>query len=483
LSSSTRIANNEPRGIVYSSHPMVHRRTLLALAISLAVHAGLVAGFAGIAVFRGWQAARTVDFELVSTSIKEVEALPLGPPPPAAAEARKQAAGRRARARSADEGVKIPVADAGSDGGGAADAGDGGAARDASPEVAHDGGAPADGRDGGLRRPNDGRLAGPPGSRVQALLRLDRLRAAPESGPTIAAVDGLLRRLPDRRRLLDGTGLDLFRDFDSLFIATPNPMDDTVTFLVVRHHLTDAAFMAAMSRGAEAAGRPITWRDEGGRPVGLRAARRIEADAGVLPRSVLRDSRDDRIFVLPEAGMAVMAPPAYATLLLGSARAAADGGVAAKAVASERRWRQLAAQIAAEAAAMPDDAILTMSAANMVSARGKAGGGTVPLAGPNGLPLPKFVTMNTGVTPSPFLELSGTFEHASDAAAYAAAWPGWKQTLLGSPLLLLSGFSSIVARAELSQDDNAVVVRTTGSNEELRRLLATIANLLGPGGR
>jgi hypothetical protein len=482
LSPSTRIANNEPGGIVYSSHPMVHRRTLLALAISLAVHAGLVAGFAGIAVFRGWQAAKTVEFELVSTSVKEVEALPLGPPPPPASETRKQAAGRRARARAADEGVKIPVADAGSDGGGAADAGDGGAARDASPEVARDGGAAPDGRDGGLRRPNDGRLAGPPGSRVQALLRLDRLRAAPESGPTIAAVDGLLRRLPDRRRLLDGTGLDLFRDFDSLFIATPNPMDDTVTFLVVRHHLTDAAFMTAMSRGAEAAGRPITWRDEGGRPVGLRAARRIDPDAGVLPRSVLRDSRDDRIFVLPEAGMAVMAPPAYATLLLGS-RAAADAGVATKAAASEQRWRQLAAQIAAEARAMPDDAVLTMSAANMVSARGKGGAGGIPLKGPGGLQLPNFVTMNTGVTPSPFLELSGTFEHTSDAAAYAAAWPGWKQTLLGSPLLLLSGFSSIVARAELSQDDNTVVVRTTGSNEELRRLLATIANLLGPGGR
>jgi hypothetical protein len=460
---------------------MFDRRTMLALAISLAVHAGLVAGFAGIAVFRGWQAAKTVDFELVSTKTKEVDQLPLGPPPPPPGEKVKEARGKRARSKTSDDGVKVPVADAGNDAG-AADAGDAAGTRDASPEVASDGAAGPDGRDGGIRRPNDGRLAGPPGSRVQALLRLDRLRAAPEAPATTAAIDGLLRHLPDRRRLLDGTGLNLYRDFDSLFVATPNPMDDTVTFLVVRHHMSDAAIMAALSRGAETAGRPLTWRDEGGRPVGMRAARRLDADAGVLPRSVLRDSRDDRIFVLPEPGMVVMAPPAYATLLLGGRRAGVDGGVASPA-ASEARWRELAARLAAEARAMPEDAILTMSAANLVSARGKAGDAAGPLKGPGGLTLPSFVTMNVGVTPSPFLEISGQFRHASDAAAWAAAWPGWKQSLLGSPLLLLSGFSSIVARAELQQDDNAILLRTTGSNEELRRLLGTIANLIGPGGR
>ena len=35
------------------------------------------------------------------------------------------------------------------------------------------------------------------------------------------AVDRLLVQLPDRHRLIDGTGLDLYRDFDSLLIATP----------------------------------------------------------------------------------------------------------------------------------------------------------------------------------------------------------------------------------------------------------------------
>jgi hypothetical protein len=72
---------------------------------------------------------------------------------------------------------------------------------------------------------------GPEGSRLVAILRVDRLRAGPEARPYIAAVDDLLRLLPDRRRLLDETGLDLYRDFDALLVATPNPMDDTATFL------------------------------------------------------------------------------------------------------------------------------------------------------------------------------------------------------------------------------------------------------------
>jgi hypothetical protein len=233
--------------------------------------------------------------------------------------------------------------------------------------------------------------------------------------------------------------------------------------------------MAAFARGAELAGRPITWRTEGGRPVGVRAPRKLApADGGAdVPRFV---DRDERIFVLPQAGMAVMAPPAYAALLLGTAHP--DAGAAPS---SAQRWRELAARIDAEAAASPDDAILSMSATNLMAARARRSDG--PLTGPNGLALPTFVTLNAGVTPAPFLEVSGQFAHASDAAAWAAAWPGWKQTLLGSPLLLLSGFSSIVARAEVEQDDRALAVRTNGSNEELRRLLAMIANLLGPGAR
>ncbi len=63
-------------------------------------------------------------------------------------------------------------------------------------------------------------------------------------------------RLPDGRDFVIGTGLDLFMDFEALLVATPNPLDPSVTFLAVRHHLDDAK----AARGAERAAprRPIT---------------------------------------------------------------------------------------------------------------------------------------------------------------------------------------------------------------------------------
>ena len=92
----------------------------------------------------------------------------------------------------------------------------------------------------GRRRPGDLRNYGPEGSRLTALLRLDRLRASSVGSSYLAAIDQLLVLLPDRRRLLDGTGLDLYRDFDALLIATPEPHNDKVTFLAARHRLKDA---------------------------------------------------------------------------------------------------------------------------------------------------------------------------------------------------------------------------------------------------
>ncbi|HEY0709913.1 MAG TPA: hypothetical protein VGG33_24075 [Polyangia bacterium] len=450
-------------------------RTWIALGASIALHAAVVVAFAGVAVFRGWQVAKKVDIELVSLSTKEVEALPFGPPPPPPGSERLRPGRKPARPRgaTANEGVKLAGSDAGADGG-VADAG-----VDAADAGADAGDGGAGGPDGGTRRPRDQKLAGPVGSRLTALLRIDRLRTAPDAEATIAAVDALLRHLPDRRRLLDGTGLDLYRDFDALYVATPNPLDDAVTFLVARHRLTDQAIMAALARGAEAAGRPLTWKTEGGRPVGLRALPTPPADVigpdGLPVRR--RMDRDDRIMLLPERGLAVMAPPAYAALLLGKDN---EGGKA-----SEARFRDIVKRIDAEDGALPEDAVLMMSAANPVSSKTARGAlpdsaGGVPLGGASGLQLPGFVTMTTALAPAPSLELIAQFEKDEHAAAWAAAWPGWKQTLLGSPLLMFSGFSPLVARADLRQEGSEAVFTTNGSGADLRRLLATIANLIGP---
>jgi hypothetical protein len=324
--------------------------------------------------------------------------------------------------------------------------------------------------DAGGPRPRDLREYGPEGSRLTALLRLGRLRESTQAAATTPVVDQLLRRLPDRRRLIDGTGLDLYRDFDALLIATPNPMDDAVTFLAVRHRLTDEALMAALGRGADAAGRPIAWRREGGRPVGTRRPRRATADAGVV-----LVERDDRILVLPQPGLAIVAPPAYAALLLPRAGVGAAG---------EQRWRELVARIDAEDSALPDGAVLMMTASNLLGAgrRGRGGAPAPALTGPEGLALPPYASVIVGVDPRPFLETTAEFERATDARAWEARWPGLKQTLLGSPLLLLSGFGAIVARAEIQREDATLILRTTGSHEELRRVLGTIAQLLGGGG-
>jgi hypothetical protein len=458
-------------------------RTWIALGASIALHAAVVVAFAGVTVFRGWQVAKTVDIQLVSVSTKEVEALPFGPPPPRPGAEASQPGRKPARPRAAaGDGVKLAASDAGTDAGVTPDAAVD--AADAGTDT-RDGGA--GGPDGGTHRPRDQRLAGPAGSRLTALLRIDRLRTAPDAEATIAAVDALLRHLPDRRRLLDGTGLDLYRDFDALYVATPNPLDDTVTFLVARHRLSDEAIMAALARGAATAGRPLTWKTEGGRPVGLRAlptppAETTGPDGTPVPRRI---DRDDRIMLLPERGLAVMAPPAYAALLLGKKGDGVGEGGGTGEQASQARFRDIVKRIDAEDGALPEDAVLMMSAANLISSKAARGAlpnsaGGVPLGGATGLQLPNFVTMTSALAPAPSLELVAQFETRDQAAGWAAAWPGWKQNLLGSPLLMFSGFSPLVARADLRQEGSDAVFTTSGTGGDLRRLLATIANLIGP---
>ena len=450
--------------------PVLH--TVLALGASLGVHVALAGLMLGTAAWRGWQLTKTVDIELVSTQVKEVKQLPFGPPPPPPGQAPAPAP-RRPRPRpTANDGVKL-AAD-----GGTADAG---APRDAGGDVPGDarGDAGADARVGGDAspdargpRPRDLRKYGPEGSRLTAILRLDRLRDGPEARQTIAAVDRLLVNLPDRRRLLDGTDLDLYRDFDAILIATPNPLDDAVTFLAARHKLTDEKLMQALSKGAQSVGRPMTWRTEGGRPVGIRRARRERGpDSDAVPAL----ERDDRILVLPQPGLAVMAPPAYAALLLPDKRAGAQP--------SEARWSELIARIDDEGGAMPEDAVLMMTAANLVGGRRRsAEPEPAQLSGPGGLKLPEFATVVVGTAPQPFLQADGEFDRPTDARRWFEQWPGLKQQALANPLLLLSGLSGVVSAAEVSREGSTLTLRTTTSPTQMRQILMFIANLL-PGAR
>lgn len=442
------------------------RRLALGVLVSIGVHAVIVVGAVGLSAWRGLSLGRGV--ELVPITLEEVKELPLGPPPAGAAgeeEGGQQTpAPVRRRARPKAPRTAGTLAMGGPDAG-AAPRPDGGAPARA---VAAQGSA-------GPRK-GDLRGYGPEGSRLTALLRLDRLRAAPEARATIAAVDEILRLLPDRRRLLDGTGLDLYRDFDALLIATPNPFDDTVTFLAARHRLADAELRAALDRAAVAGGRAIDWREEAGRPVGVRRA--AEGD------------RDDRLFVLPEPGLAVIAPPAYARLLLGpTAPAGGDAG----APASRAGWTDLVARIDAEDGAMPEDAVFLLTATNLI--RGAGGDTLRPVPGTRGSvdeesapvrpaipPLPRVLSLAAGVAPTTFLELTAEFGAAAQAAAWEMEWPAWKAKLLGNPLVLLAGLNPIVSRAELRRDDATVLLRTTATGEETRRVLQMIVNFARSGG-
>ena len=344
------------------------RRILLALTVSLAVHLGAIAVAAGVGLWRTLSLVPAVKMQPIAIDV--VKDLPLGAlpdkQPVAGDEPPVPVRKPRHRVASAHDGVAIPAAP------------DAGAPEPKSDAAVIAKTTPRDGGgsiDGGRRRPGDLRSNGPDGSRLIALLRLDRLRASPDSDKTAAAVDQLLLLLPDRHRLIDGTGLDLYRDFDSLLIATPNPTDDAVTFLAARHHLTDAALKAALGRGAKTAHKPIAWQTLDGRPVGIR-----QQDKGTSPAGM---DRDDRILVLPMPALAIMAPPSYAALLLGkdaleppTASGSLDagiidargGGTESRRSAGRPDWREIAARIEAEDSAVPDDAAFMMTAANLFGA-------------------------------------------------------------------------------------------------------------------
>jgi hypothetical protein len=401
--------------------------------MSIVLHTGAIGLALGMAAWRGWSFIPPVEIEIVSTKVETVKELPLGPPPaPAASGGARVASVSRVPKSKVPGAMVTPVRDAGA------------------PEAQKS-------------KPGDLRSHGPEGSRLTAWLRLDRLRTGPSAPAYIAVVDELLRLLPDRRRLVEGTGLDLYRDFDALLVATPNPLDDAVTFLAVRHRLTDEDLKAALNRSAAAAGRPIVWRTEGGRPVGIR-------------KSSHKHERDDRIFIFPKPGLAIMAPAAYAELLLGRSLKLVDDPTSAPSSAPPPNWGRIVARIDAEDGAVPEDAVLVMTATNLLKARGDSkepsANGAAFGAGLRG-GLPDLASLVVRTAPSPLIEVKADFAQESSARDWQIEWPGLKQQVLGNPLLLLGGLGGIVGRTELERDGKTVVLRTTAATDELLRILQT----------
>ena len=421
------------------------RRWSLALGLSVLVHLALIAMGLGLGSrpFTG-----PVDIELTGIQGSELKDLPLGGP---AAGHGPGHAPRRAhhRAPPAAEGTLAGPADAREQPG------------KASPIEDQDGPAPT----------SDLAAYGPKGSRLTVLLRLDRLRGT----DFVAPVDALLARLPDRRDLMEGTDLDLFQSFDALLIATPHPLDPSVTFLAARHHLDDGGLRAALSRGAKATDRVIAWRSEGGRPVGERHPRR-GLPAGTPP------SRDDRIIVLAAPGLAIVTPPSYRGLLMaphlpaGQAGAAPDGGADGGA-SGAIDWASMLWRIGAEEGLMPPDGALMVSAVDIFKAANGAGGLPPVLYG---MEVPSAVSAVVGFDDdNVFLDVNGEFPTDGPAQHWETEWPTLQHKLSSNPLVLLGGFSPLLSHATLTRDGHAVHVHLSATHEETLRLLALALHMLG----
>jgi hypothetical protein len=319
---------------------------------------------------------------------------------------------------------------------------------------------------------------GPQGSRLTVLMRLDRLRGTDYAAP----VDELLMRLPDRRDFVSGTGLDLFMDFDALLIATPNPLDPTVSFVAVRHHLDDARVRTALNQAAKASDHVLIWRTQGGRPIAERHARNSTA-----PRM------DDRLIVLAAPGLTVLTPRAYRALLLApvappdggagegtgsSAAADPDGGAPSPTTPSALKggWATLLTRIDAEEGLMPPDGAVMVNAVDIFKSRAPAPGEPPILYG---MTVPAAVNAVIGVADAPFLDVVAEFKTEAPAEQWETQWPILQRKLRTNPMLVLSGFSSLVTRAQLSREGRAVRLHLAVSHDETLRLLAMAAHFLG----
>jgi hypothetical protein len=428
------------------------QRWSLGFALSLTLHAGAIAVVLALALLRAPVGA--VDVDVVGMDVAEVKDLPLGPPPGGAREGR---AGARPRARApraaAAEGTL--------------------ATRESSEPARPAADEPEAADDGAAARVSDLRQLGPEGSRLTVLLRTDRLKATPYAAP----VDQLLQRLPDRRDLLEGTGLELYDAIDALLIATPNPRDAAVTFLAARHHLTDADLRAALERGARATGRSIAWRTEGGRPFAERHGHGAAAGGS---------GRDDRIIVLPARGLVVVTPPAYRGLLLARVKKpegtpagadTADGGAGAgDGEKPAPSWSALLRRIDAQDGLLPPEGIAMVSASDMFKPKSADTADTAVFLG---MEVPRVVTGIIGLDPEPYLEITGEFAAEAEARRWEEAWPALKGKLRSNPYVVLTGFSRLVGRATLSRDGSAIHLRDTASADETLRLLEMLTRALG----
>lgn len=485
------------------------RRLGLAVGLSVAAHVLLVGLGLGSSLIGAWPST-PIDVEITGMQMDEPTDLPLGAPPVGAAHAPSPpgpAAADEVVAPSPASGPPPP--------------------KKPRPQPHPAAEAPdSTGRPAPAPRPQSVRSYGPAGSRVTVLMRIDRLRGTPYT----ASLDALLMRLPDRRDLLDGTDLDLYRDIDALLVATPNPLDPAVTFLAVRHRLTDTALREALDRGARATGRTLKWRSERGRPF----AERLTATADPAAVATGRRRRDERLVLLVAPKLAVVTPPAYRSVILRGRPAVRSGGAGGAGGATEPTrggapglqalgaggasgsdpggdehadWAALVRRIDAEDSVMPADAVVMLSAEDVFAPAGSRHRSAASVvAGTRGavddgrdgqldsqsdgaaargsrgtilgLPAPRLLTATLGIAPEPFSDVDVSFADEGEAVRWEAEWPALRQKLRTNPLVVLTGFSGLAGRITLARAGASLHIHVQATELEMIRLLQLLATQL-----
>jgi hypothetical protein len=204
-------------------------------------------------------------------------------------------------------------------------------------------------------------------------------------------------------------------------------------------------------------------------------------------------SRDDRLIVLAAPGLAVVTPPAYRALLLAPPKpartadagandggAAAGGAVpdagAADAGAPAIDWASMLWRIDAEEGLMPPDGALMVSAVDIFKTN--HAGGLPPVV--YGMEVPGSVSAVIGLDDDQvFLDVDGEFGGDEPARHWEAEWPTIVHKVSVNPLVLLGGFTPLLAHATLTREGRTIHIHLAATHDETQRLLALALHMLG----
>jgi hypothetical protein len=222
----------------------------------------------------------------------------------------------------------------------------------------------------------------------------------------------------------------------------------------------------------------VAWRTERRRPWGERHA--LASDTAPADPAV---ARDERIIVLPAPGLVVVTPPTYRALLLAAPKKAAvpdggtgaDGGAApADAAPPPPSWTTLLRRIDAEDGLLGPNAVAMASAVDLFKSRG---GAPVSFLGTT-LDIPRLLTIVLGVSPEPFIEITGEYEGEAEAQRWEDGWPAFLRKLRSNPYVVVGGFSRILTGATSTREGKVVKLRLTATTEETARLLRLAAGAI-----